>query len=48
MTFRPGHSLTILPDATERGSRLQNGGHWIAKRTLAWRERSEGKGVPAY
>ena len=37
----------IHPDASERGSRLQNGGHRIAKRSLAWRERSEGKSVPA-
>ena len=29
------------------GSRLQNGGHRIAKRSLAWPERSDGKSVPA-
>ena len=34
-------------DASERGSRLQNGGLFIAKRTLAWPEQSDGKGVPA-
>ena len=47
MPFRPKHSQFIRPDASERGGRLQNGHHKIAKRSLAWRVRSEGKSVPA-
>ena len=35
-------------DASERGGRLQNGGHKVAKRSLAWPERSECNSVPAY
>ena len=41
------HSHRVRPDALERASRLQNGGHRIAKRSLAWPERSEDKSVPA-
>ena len=33
-------------DTSELGSRLQNGGHQNAKRSLAWPERSEGNSAP--
>jgi hypothetical protein len=35
------------PDVSERGGCLQNDRYKIAKRTLAWPGRSEGKSVPA-